>query len=172
LAVQQLPDVDSHPNILKSLEMINDYLSDKPEAWQMGTRFLATDLVVPGKARLKVYMRCFGTTFEVIWDFYTLGGRIPKLDEDREKFRDLLNMVSGTTYAESRSQTQMEMERFTSTSQKLTAIYFSLSAKNPYPGPKLCVCRANFAPNDAVIARGLDSWFDKYRWHQGGKSME
>jgi DMATS type aromatic prenyltransferase len=172
LAVQQLPDIDSHPNILRSLNMINDYLSDKPEAWEMGTRYLATDLVAPGKARLKVYMRCFGTSFDEIWDYYTLGGRIPDLDDDKQKFRDLMDLVSGTTYAEIRNKSQMELPRFTSATQKLTAIYFSLSAENPYPAPKLCVYPSNFAPNDEVIARGLDAWLSKYGWYDSGKSME
>ena len=170
--IQKLPDVESYPNVLKSTNMVNDYLSDKPEAWQMGTRYLATDLVVPAKARFKVYMRCFGTTFEEIWDYYTLGGRIPNLDEDKEKFRDLMDLVSGTTYAETRSKSQMELSRFTSATGKLTAIYFSLSAENPYPAPKLCVYPANFAPNDEVIARGLDTWLSKYGWQSGDKSME
>ena len=171
-AIQKLPDVESYPNILRSTEIVNDYLSDKPEAWQMGTRYLATDLVNPAKARFKVYMRCFGTSFDEIWDYYTLGGRIPDLDEDKEKFRDLMDMVSGTTYAEKRSKNQMELPRFTSATQKLTAIYFSLSAENPYPAPKLCVYPANFAPNDGVIARGLDAWLTKYGWQGEGKSME
>lgn len=172
LAIQQLPGVNSYPNILRAVETINDFLSDKPEAWQMGTRYLATDLVAPAKARFKVYMRCFGSTFDEIWDYYTLGGRIPDLEDDKEKFRDLMDLVSGTTYAETRSKSQMELPRFTSASQKLTAIYFAVSADNPYPTPKLCIYPANFAPNDEVIARGLDAWLTKYGWHSGGKSME
>ena len=171
-AIKQLPTVESYPNILRSCEIINDYLSDKPEAWQMGTRYLATDLVVPAKARFKVYMRCFGTTFDEIWDYYTLGGRIPDLDDDKQKFKDLMDLVSGTTYADARSTNQMELGRFTSATQKLTAIYFSLSADNPYPAPKLCVYPANFAPNDDVIAKGLDTWLNKYGWNENGSSME
>lgn len=171
-AIQQLPDVKSYPNILRSTEIINDYLSDKPEAWQMGTRYLATDLVTPSKARFKVYMRCFGTSFEEIWDYYTLGGRIPDLDDDKQKFRDLMDMVSGTTYAETRSKDQMELPRFTSATQKLTAIYFAISTENPYPAPKLCIYPANFAPDDGVIAKGLDTWLSKYGWSDAEKSME
>lgn len=170
--LQQLPNIDAYPNILRSANIINDFLSDKPQAWQMGVRYLATDLVAPSKARFKVYMRCFGTTFDEIWDYYTLGGRIPDLDDDKEKFRDLMDLVSGTSYAETRSKSEMELGRFTSATQKLTAIYFSVSADKPYPAPKLCVYPANFAPNDEVIARGLDAWLSKYGWFDGGKTME
>ncbi|PGG97988.1 hypothetical protein AJ80_09610 [Polytolypa hystricis UAMH7299] len=170
--IQRLPGVEAFPNILKNLETINDYLSDKPEAWQMGTRYLATDLIAPEKARFKVYMRCFGTTFDEIWDYYTLGGRIPDLDDDKEKFRDLMDLVSGTTYADTRSTNNMELGRFTSATGKLTAIYFSLSADNPYPAPKLCVYPSNFAPNDDVIAKGLDAWLTKYGWQGNDKTME
>ncbi|KAJ5749140.1 uncharacterized protein N7511_010836 [Penicillium nucicola] len=170
--IKKLPGVESFPNILTSTEIINSYLEEKPEAWQMGTRYLATDLVSPAKARFKVYMRCFDTSFEGIWDYYTLGGRIPDLDEDKEKFRQLMDMVSGTTYAETRSTNEMELNRFTSATKKLTAIYFNISPDNPYPAPKLCIYPSNFAEDDGVIARGLDEWLDKYGWSDDTKSME
>ena len=171
-ALQQLPGVEQYPNIMKSTNIINDFLSDKPQAWQMGTRYLATDLVHPSKARFKVYMRCFGTTFDEIWDYYSLGGRIPDLDDDKQKFRDLMDMVSGTTYAATRKQDEMQMGKFTSATGKLTAIYFAISAENPYPAPKLCVYPSNFAPNDGVIARGLDQWLTKYGWSDSDKTMK
>lgn len=173
LAIRQLPDINSHPNILRSLGLIEDYLSDKPKDWENGTRYLATDFVVPGKARLKVYMRHPGQSFDDIWDYYTLGGRIPGLDDDKEKFRDLMNFVSGFSYDdETRKQNRTDQPLYTTVHRKLTAIYFSLSAGNPCPAPKLCLYPANFAPTDEVIARGLDAWLRKYEWYDGGKSME
>ncbi|KAK2734607.1 hypothetical protein FQN55_002586 [Onygenales sp. PD_40] len=171
-AIQQLPGINSYPNILKSLEMINDYLSDKEEVWQMGARFLAVDLVAPANARLKLYLRCSGTTFEEIWDYYTLGGRIPNLDQDKEKFQALTDTTSGRPYDESRPESQLGLPWFTSNTRKHSYVYFSLSARNPYPAPKLGLYPANFAPNDEVIVKGLDRWLDRYGWPRGGKSME
>lgn len=173
LAIRQLPEVNLHPNILRSLGLIEDYLSDKPKDWENGSRYLATDFVAPGKARLKIYMRYPGHSFDEIWDYYTLGGRIPGLKDDKEKFRDLMNLVSGTSYdAETEKQSQKDQPLYTTVSRKLTAMYFSLSADNPCPAPKLCIYPANFAPNDEVIARGLDAWLKKYEWLDDGKSME
>lgn len=173
LAVRQLPDVNSHPNILRSLGLIEDYLSDKPKDWEDQPRYLATDFVAPGKARLKIYMRYPGQSFDEIWDYYTLGGRIPGLDDDREKFRDLYNLVSGMSYdAETGKQSQTDQSQYTRVQRKATAIYFSLSTENPCPAPKICFYPANFAPNDEVIAWGLDAWLRKYEWYDGGKSME
>ena len=174
-ALEQLPDISTYPNVMKSANMINDYLSDKPRAWQMATRYLATDLVHPSEARFKVYMRCFGTTFDEIWDFYTLGGRLSAaLDEDREKFRDLMDMVSGTTYAATRAQhdTDKDMGRLTSATQKITTCYFAISTDRPTPVPKLCVYPSNFAPNDKVVALGLDQWFTKYGWSDGSRPLK
>ncbi|KIW87577.1 uncharacterized protein Z519_11902 [Cladophialophora bantiana CBS 173.52] len=171
-AIYHLPNVHSYPNILKSCQMITDYLSDKPEPWRMGTRWLATDLISPAKARLKVYNRCFATDFDSIWDYYTLGGRIPNLDGDKDKFRDLMDCLSGVSYEESRSKDEMNMKRFSSMTKKLTAVYFALSADHPYPVPKLCLYPSNFAPNDQVIARGLDTWLTKHGWEDDGKSVE
>jgi DMATS type aromatic prenyltransferase len=123
---------------------------------------------------MKMYMRCWGDSFDEIWDYYTLGGRIPNLDEDKEKFRDLMNLLSGNAYEKKvgKQDKAMDKDRFTSATQKLTAIYFALSADNPTPAPKLCLYPKNFAPTDEVIAKGLDTWLQKYEWHDGGKNME
>ncbi len=91
--LRQLPGLESYPNILRSLDLVQDYLDTKPKVWQDGTRFIATDFAAPDRARLKVYIRCFGGSFDDIWDFYTLGGRIPGMEEDKEKFRDLMNLL-------------------------------------------------------------------------------
>ena len=123
LGVRQLPDINSHPNILRSLGMIEDYLSTKSKEFEDGPRYLATDFVAPGKARLKIYMRYPGSAFEEIWDYYTLGGRIPGLDEDKEKFRDLVKLISGPGY----EQSQTEHLQYTRVRRKATALYFSLS---------------------------------------------
>jgi DMATS type aromatic prenyltransferase len=79
-AIEQIPEIQSHPNVLRSLMMIDDYLAEKPQEWQDGARFLATDFAVPEKARIKIYMRCLDRDFDAIWDYYTLGGRIIGLD--------------------------------------------------------------------------------------------
>jgi hypothetical protein len=36
-ALQQFPDIDSYPSILRSANIIKDFLADKPQAWQMGS---------------------------------------------------------------------------------------------------------------------------------------
>ncbi|KAL9082307.1 MAG: hypothetical protein Q9165_008919 [Trypethelium subeluteriae] len=172
LAVRQLPGVQSHPNILLSLSMVEDYLSDKPKDWEDGTRYLATDLLAPGKARLKIYMRFPSHSFEEIWDYYTLGGRIDGLEEDKEKFRDLMQLTGGISPdAKILSQSELDQSPYTRVSRKATAIYFSLSTDNPCPTSKINFYPANFAQNDMVIARGLDDWLSKYGWYDGGKTM-
>ncbi|MCJ1261037.1 hypothetical protein MMC22_000901 [Lobaria immixta] len=172
LAILQLPDIDSQSNILQSLGLIENYLSDKPSEWENGARYLATDFVDPSKARLKIYMRHPGKSFDEIWDCYTLGGRIPGHEDDKEKFRDLMDLTSGTRYdTEIEKQRQPDQSPHTSR-QKTTVIAFSLSAENQYPTPKLGIHPANFAPNDEIIARGLDEWSRKYEWYDGEKSIE
>lgn len=168
LAIRQLPDVNSYPNILRSLFLIEDYLSEKPQNWENGAGYLATDFVAPGKSRLKIYMNYPGKSFEEIWDYYTLGGRILELENEKEKFRDFMNLVSCTNQydAETMYQSQADQPLYT------TVLYFSLSAESPYPNPKICIYPANFAPSDEAIARGLDTWLRKYEWHDGGKSIE
>jgi DMATS type aromatic prenyltransferase len=171
-AIHQLPDVNSYPNILRSLAVIESYLSTKPAELENGPRYLATDFIEPGKARLKIYMRYPGHSFEEIWNYYTLGGRIPGLEEDKEKFRDLMNFVSGTDYDATSGKQGQVNGAYTLADVKKTAIYFSLSADNPVPAPKICIYPANFAPNDEVIAKGLDKWLVKCGWYDGGKTME
>ncbi|KAI0204041.1 aromatic prenyltransferase [Astrocystis sublimbata] len=165
-AVHQLPEIHQYPNIIQSLSMIEDYLSTKPRDWEDGARYLATDFIEPGKARLKIYFRFGGDSFDEIWDYYTLGGRIPGLDEDKTKFRELVELTSGAATMKD------DVRPFTNVARKATAIYFSLSADNPCPAPKINFYPANFASNDESIVRGLDSWLQKYGLNAGGSPME
>ncbi|KAA8642473.1 uncharacterized protein ATNIH1004_011418 [Aspergillus tanneri] len=67
--------------------------------YENGPRYLATDFVTTEKARLKIYMRHPAESFDDIWDYYTLGGRISDLDEDKEKFRELVShLVQSGSY--------------------------------------------------------------------------
>lgn len=172
LGIRQLPDISSYPNILNSLGLIEDYLSTKPKDWEEGLRYLATDFLAPGKARLKVYMRYAGDSFDDIWDYYSLGGRIPGLKDDKEKFRDLMKLTSGGGHnTESGRQKITDQRTVAQVARKATAIYFSLSADVPYPAPKICIYPANYAKNDEIIAQGLDEWLEKYDWTDGGKTI-
>lgn len=171
--IRQLPHIKSFPNILQSLETIEDYLSTKPKELENGVRYLATDFVAPEKTRLKIYMRCLGQSFEGVWDFYTLGGRIPGLEEDKEKLRDLMNLMIGEVEANGiHERTQTDGSSITKVRRKTTTIYFSLSGDNPGPAPKIGFFPRNDARDDEVIARGLDTWLSKYGWYDGGKTLE
>ncbi|KAL9594759.1 MAG: hypothetical protein Q9219_006845 [cf. Caloplaca sp. 3 TL-2023] len=171
-AILQLPDIESYPNISRSVELIESYLTTKPPDWQEGLRYLATDLIAPSKARLKVYMRYAGDSFDDIWDYYTLGGRIPGLDEDKEKFRDLIVMASGGIYGSRQGSRERPDQRSVApVAKKATAIYFALSSDSPYPVPKICFYPANYAPHDGIIAEGLEAWLQKYHWSDGEKAM-
>jgi DMATS type aromatic prenyltransferase len=167
-AVQQLPDVASFPSVLNSLNIIGDYLASKPDNWKDGARYLATDFVAPGEARLKIYLRYPGESFDEIWDYYTLGGRIPALDDDKALFRDLIAL---TGPGSEHGGTNPDLD-YTHFRRKMTCIYFSLSPDNPTPAPKIGIYPANFAANDGVIARGLDTWLRKYNWRVPRKSIE
>lgn len=162
-SIQQLPDVSSFPRVLKSLDMIGEYLASKPAQWKDGARYLATDFVVPEKARLKIYLRYPGESFDEIWDYYTLGGRIPTMDGDKAMFRDLIALTGQGSDGVNTSSSVSHSD-FTDFRRKKTCIYFSLSPDNETPASKIGIYPANFAPNDGVIARGLDSWLRKYNW--------
>lgn len=165
-AVRQLPAINSYPNILQSLGMIEDYVAEKPKDWEDGARYLATDFVDPQQARLKIYFRFAGDSFDEIWDYYTLGGRIHGLDEDKDKFRELVELTSGPGLMKG------DERPFTNVSRKATAIYFSLSADSPCPVSKINFYPANFAVSDESIVRGLDAWLGKYGMNEGGAPME
>ena len=172
-AVRQLPDIRCYPKVLKSLDLIEKYLSDKPKHWEDHARYLATDFVAPGKARLKIYMRYPSQSFDEIWDYYTLGGQITGLEDDKEKIRDMINLLGGTSYySKTGEQSRMDYSLYTRVRRKATVIYFSLSPDSPYPTPKIYFYPSSFAANDKVIAQGLDTWLKKYKWYDGEKSIE
>ncbi|KAI1161005.1 aromatic prenyltransferase [Nemania serpens] len=169
-AIHKLPDIQSYPNVLRSLNSIMTYLDTKPASWKDGARYLATDLVAPGQARLKIYMRYPGESFDEIWDYYTLGGQIPAMDADKKLFRDLIELTgAGTTGNGNYTNGHLH---YTDFRRKMTCIYFSLSPDNPTPAPKIGIYPANVAANDGVIARGLDAWLQRYEWPLPGKSIE
>lgn len=145
--------------------MLESYLDSKP-GFKDDIRGLSVDCIAPGQARLKVYMRYHGDSFDELWDYYTLGGRIPShgFDADKDVFRDLMEMTSGP------GGLKMDTEHPHKT--KPTAIYFSLSPTKPFPIPKVYYYPAISARNDLEIAQGLDRWFAKYGWYHGGRTME
>ncbi|RYP59318.1 hypothetical protein DL769_008582 [Monosporascus sp. CRB-8-3] len=164
LGIRQIPDIGSHPNVLLAQKMIEDFVQDNPQ-YESCARGLSTDFVKAGKARLKVYMRYWGDSFDEIWDYYTLGGRIPDLDDDKQKLRDLICLACGYEYP-------ADKRRRLRFSEKPSSLYFSLSPDNPYPIPKLYFYPASHAHNDEAIAQGVDTWLRKYGWYDGGKTVE
>ena len=148
LAIRQLPGIDAQPNILHALGIMEEYLAGKPKDWENGARYLATDFVEPEKARLKIYLRVLGDMFDETWDYYMLGGRITELDEDKDRFHDLIELTSGS------ESLMCDVRRSTHVKRKATTMYFSLSADSPWPTPKLNIYPANFAANDESIIRG------------------
>ncbi|WQF88042.1 Putative aromatic prenyltransferase [Colletotrichum destructivum] len=175
LGVRQLPDIGSHPNILLGLKMIEDFVADNPQYEGCG-RGLSTDFVPAGQARLKVYLRYWGDSFDEIWDYYTLGGRIPiaDLEDDKEKLRDLIQLSRGSEYPadKTRPETEAEKKRRAIFGTKPTSLYFSLTPEKPYPIPKLYFYPAFQAPNDEAIAQGIDTWLKRHNWYDGGKTLE
>jgi DMATS type aromatic prenyltransferase len=173
LGIRLLPDIGSFPNLLLALKLIEDYVEDHPQYHSSG-RGMAPDLVPAGMARLKIYMRYPGDSFDEIWDFYTLGGRIPDLDKDKEKLHDLVELTSGRDYPADkiRPDTWAEKKRRHIFKSKPHALYFSLTPDKPYPVPKLYYYPAQKAPNDEAIAQGIDAWMAKYGWQDGGKMVE
>lgn len=175
-AIRQLPGIASRPKLLSSLRPLEEYLSSKPKDWGNGARYLATDFVSPETARLKIYLRCPGTSFDDIWDYFSLGGRIPGIDDKKEMYREFVNLLGGEATAqfdrESESQAQPTPQVETANRRKLTTMYFSLDDKHPFPAPKVAFCVRNFAANDAFIAQGLDRWLQKYGWDDGNTTVE
>ena len=151
--------------------MIEDYLLTQPREFEDGVPVLATDFLAPERTRLKIYMRYPGRSFEGVWDFYTLGGRIEGLEEDKEMFRDLIDMMSDNTTGP-QEETQADGSSLKKIRVKTSTLYFSLSADNPCPAPKMSFFPANSAKNDEVIAKELDAWLSKYGWYDGGKTLE
>ena len=173
LGIRQMPDIGSHPNILLALKMIEEYVDENPHFEDCG-RGIATDFVKPGMARLKIYMRYWGTSFEEMWDYYTLGRRIPGLDDDKEKLRDLVDMACGRDYPvdNTKQENPAVQRRRALFAKKPSSMYFSLSPEKPYPIPKLYFYPASQAPNDQAIAQGVDTWMRKYGWYDGGRTVE
>lgn len=173
LGIRQIPDIGLFPNLLCGLRMIEEYVEDHPQYHQCG-RGMATDFVPAGTSRLKVYLRYWGESFDEIWDYYTLGGRIPGLDDDKEQIRELMQCACGRDYPQEKikKESWSEQRRRNIFTTKPTSLYFSLTPDSPYPVPKLYFYPAQKAPNDEAIAQGIDAWMAKNGWHDGEKTLQ
>ncbi|KAI1308335.1 aromatic prenyltransferase [Xylaria venustula] len=172
-AILDLPGISSRPNILRSLSLLEEYLTSKSKDWENGARFLSTDLVSPDKARLKLYLRCPVNSFEVIWDYFTLGGRIPGLGIAKDSYLKFVSILGGAGLNYLSTTAPVAGEGIeTGNRRKLTTVYFSLDDKHPFPAPKLAFCVRNVAANDVVVVRGLDRWLSSHGWDDGETSME
>ncbi|KAI1824031.1 aromatic prenyltransferase [Xylaria intraflava] len=173
-AIYQLPSICSYPNILNALRVIEDYLSTKPNDWENGARFLSTDFISPDKARLKLYLRSPVSDFDTIWDYFTLGGRIPGLDDVKDQYREFVMLLGGTGSDGDRTETPQAYAPGVETGnrRKSTTVYFSLDNRYPFPAPKVAFCARNVAANDALVVKGLDQWLCKYGWADNGTTIE
>ncbi|KAI1356022.1 aromatic prenyltransferase [Xylaria sp. FL0043] len=165
-AIRQLPGIESQPNFLHGLSLIEEYLAEKPADWEDGAQYVATEFVEPARARLKVYFQMAGCKFNDIWDYYTLGGRIAELEGDKEMFRELIELITGPEPRDG------SMWASKNARHKTTTLYFSLSADSPCPAPKINIYAPNFATDDESVVRILDSWLRKNSLNGGGVSME
>lgn len=167
-SVHNLPDIQTSPNILTALQCLVDYVADKPH-YRAATRFMATDFIAPGKARLKIYMRYEGDNFDEIWDYYTLGGRIPGLESDKPMLKSLIELATGRYTTPPTGGDPARQARILT---KPVAFYFSLTPDKPYPTSKVYYPPARKAPNDLVVARGITEWLDKWEYNDGKIKLE
>ncbi|KUJ21270.1 aromatic prenyltransferase [Mollisia scopiformis] len=168
-AIRELPGISSPPNIISSLQLLEEYLASKPEDWENGTRYLATDFISPAKARLKIYIRCPSMQFSDMWDFFTLSGRILCMEDARNRYLEFVNLLGGSTAVDEAEDPRQRIE--TANRRKLTTLYFSLTDQYPFPAPKIAFCARNFVANDELVAQGLDRWTKKYGWSDGERSI-
>ncbi|PYI24901.1 aromatic prenyltransferase [Aspergillus indologenus CBS 114.80] len=178
-SILQLPAIETHPNFLRGLELLETYMTTttpsptfpgKPAApaYQAGALALSTDLTAPPptQARLKLYLFPPSDDFAAVWDYYTLGGRIPGLEGDRGKFAALMMLLYGSTSPSPTTSTDGGgPARLT---RRRILMYFSLSAHCPYPDPKIYfyVPDPNGATDESYL-RGLDRWLEDHGWASG-----
>ncbi|KAI0012433.1 aromatic prenyltransferase [Xylariaceae sp. FL0662B] len=173
-SIHKLPNIAAQSNILSSLGLIEEYLASKPMDWKNGARFLATDFISPDKARLKFYFRCPGTSFDDIWDYFTLGGRIPGMDDVKDRYHQFVDFLGGkaNTDQQARGFNSNIPALQTANCRKVTTIYMSLDQTSPFPAPKIAFCARNFATNDRVVAQALDTWLCKNGWNNSNGAIE
>jgi DMATS type aromatic prenyltransferase len=141
------------------LEFANDSASKNIEY-----EILAIDLIDPLESHFKIYFRSRDTSFDSVFNFMTLGGRIkhPGLDRELESLHRLCNSLFGLC----ESSTHLLKESNHRTAGMLYNIEFRLGDLNPVA--KIYIPVRHYSKGDDAVIDALDEYF---RSNQRGSYM-
>ncbi|KAL9122382.1 MAG: hypothetical protein Q9187_001066 [Circinaria calcarea] len=141
-----------------ALDELSNFLAASPEGRLLDVEGLAIDCISPSQSRLKVYARSPLTSFDSVWTYMTMGGKLSRSEKVRRELSDLWRLV-------------LELDRSFSSSESLplktdrTAgiMYnYDIRAGTIMPEPKIYINTRHYGQNDLSIAQGLASFMMKY----------
>jgi len=170
-AVEQVVAVtgSSMASVVPQLSMLQEHLRSYGDAIEDSVRYLATDLVQPEKARLKIYIRCPGQEFEQVWGFLTMRGKIAYSEEHRLAIKTLYEAT--VLLGQARSQDGVgDVVAQTNAFQKQSICYYVLKKDASVPSSKLFIrMDRKTAVSDIKIAQTLQRWLSR---SDGGAGYE
>ena len=162
LVSEVLPNLEATSwDLRPAFQTIETYLaSDKVIAPKL--EIVSVDCCQPLKSRLKLYIRGRSTSFQSVWDFFTLGGLIGYMDRDEifHTLKQLWYLVLGLP------EDFPITEQLAANDHETAGViyYFSLRPGSQIPEPKLYIPVRHYARNDQEIADGIVEAFERLGW--------
>lgn len=150
-------------SLRSSFSMIENYLVS-PQVRQPRLEIISVDCCDPLDARLKLYIRDRRTSFQAVWDMYTLGGAIEHVKRPNiyEALKQLWYLVLGLPPDYPIEQELIPNGHATAG----TIYYFSLRVGHLVPEPKVYIPVRHYVSNDLKIAQGLSEAFSRLGWDE------
>ncbi|GKZ27550.1 aromatic prenyltransferase (DMATS family) [Aspergillus brasiliensis] len=152
-----------YPQIIPSLQMLEDYITSRGSDSTASPRLLSCDLVDPSYSRIKIYMLERMVSLSALKDLWTLGGRRNDIStqagwEMVRELWDLLQIPSGL-----RSYPEGYLPLGTRPNELLpTMANYTLLPDHPIPQPQ--VYFTPFGMSDLAIANALTAFFERRGW--------
>ena len=163
-----LPKLESASKPLRpSFSLVKEYLSS-PQVREPKLEIVSIDCCDPLESRLKLYIRDRRTSFQAVWDMYTLGGAIEHVQREDHMvaLKKLWYLVLGLP-EDYPAEKELPVNGHATAG---TIYYFSLRAGKYVPEPKVYIPVRHYASNDLKIAHGLSEAFGELGWNDHATS--
>ena len=141
-----------------SYNVFSEFLATFPEQLRPAVEIVAIDCLEPAQSRLKIYVRYRETTLASVLKMLTLGGRVPKTQEEQASLRELWCLVFGLDQKE-----HLDSLSLPGKDHRTGGIlyYYEFKGGSSMPKSKVYLPVRHYAQEDDQIARGLSQYLDR-----------
>ena len=152
-----------------ALDVLHEFLETSPEGKQMNPPNLAVGDVKPSSSRMKFYFQTPRTSFSLVREIMTMGGRIARVDARLVELQDLIKAVTSLPAdfpedaeapVEERYHPKLEGSIGKVPGQSGYLYYFDIRPGAKHPEIKFYMPVSRYGRDDLTLAKGIISWME------------